>query len=117
MEFTSREAAYQSQGASFTGVAVCDASRSDRRPGVLVLHGGAGLDDHARDRAVRLARLGYVAFAADLYGDDVRGRRERVMETILSLRDHPERLRARAHAALIELAAHPLVDGRFAAVG
>ena len=41
--------------------------------GVLLVHGGAGLDDHAREQAVRVAAFGYVVFACDMFGDGVRG--------------------------------------------
>jgi dienelactone hydrolase len=100
-----------------TGYVVWEDDRMDRRPGVIVFHGGAGLDDHARDRARRIAGLGYVALAADLYGDGVRGNRDRVMESIRRFQGEPAYLRSRAAAGLAELAAHPLVDGRLAAVG
>lgn len=40
-----------------------------RRPGVIVVHEWWGLDDYARRRAEALARLGYVAFAVDMYGE------------------------------------------------
>jgi dienelactone hydrolase len=33
------------------GVLATDADRAGKRPGLLVVHGGAGLDDHARGRA------------------------------------------------------------------
>ena len=39
-----------------------------QRPAVLVCHEGPGLDDHAKQRALRLAGLGYVAFALDYHG-------------------------------------------------
>src|SRR5204863_5174318 len=39
------------------------------RPGVLVVHEWWGLNDYARQRAEQLAKLGYVAFAADMYGE------------------------------------------------
>ncbi|MFP3514529.1 dienelactone hydrolase family protein, partial [Peribacillus sp. SIMBA_075] len=42
------------------------------RPGILVLHDWFGVADNVRMRAQMLARRGYVAFAADLYGADVR---------------------------------------------
>jgi len=37
-------------------------------PGVLVVHEWWGLNDYARSRAEQLAKLGYVAFALDMYG-------------------------------------------------
>jgi dienelactone hydrolase len=39
-----------------------------RRPGVIVVHEWWGLNDYAKRRARMLARLGYVAFAVDMYG-------------------------------------------------
>jgi len=45
-----------------------DDSIKGRRPGVLVVHEWWGLNDYARQRAEKLARMGYVAFALDMYG-------------------------------------------------
>lgn len=39
------------------------------RPGVLVVHEWWGLDAYAKRRAEMLAKLGYIAFAADMYGE------------------------------------------------
>ena len=39
------------------------------RPGVLVVHEWWGLDGYAKRRAEMLAKLGYIAFAADMYGE------------------------------------------------
>ncbi|MFC4949736.1 dienelactone hydrolase family protein [Pseudonocardia sp. GCM10023141] len=86
-------------------------------PGVLVVHGGAGLDDHARTQAERIADLGYVALACDMYGDGVAGDRDRTMAVITALTSDPAALRRRAGAGLRALVAHPGVDGRIAAVG
>ena len=36
----------------------------------MLIHGGAGLDDHARGEARRYAALGYVVFACDMLGDE-----------------------------------------------
>ncbi len=44
-----------------------DASKV-RRPGVLVVHEWLGLEGYAKMRAEQLAKLGYVAFAVDIYG-------------------------------------------------
>lgn len=39
------------------------------RPAILIAHAWRGLDDFAKEKAEELAKLGYVAFAADLYGE------------------------------------------------
>ena len=108
---------YRDGGKSLTGFLVCDDAEPGHRPGILVVHGGAGLDEHAKRRALQMAKLGYMAFACDMYGDGVAGDRQRVMTAINELRDDPARLRRRARAGLEVLASHPLVDGRLAAVG
>ena len=82
--------------------------------GGAVVHGGAGLDDHARGRARQFAELGLVAFACDMYGKDVMGDRERVMSTVTALRDDPAKLVARARAGLGVLASHPRANGQLA---
>jgi dienelactone hydrolase len=99
------------------GVLVDEATPTSARPGILLVHGGAGLDDHARAHAERLAALGYVVFACDMFGEGVAGDRDRTMAEISGLIGDPDRLCRRAEAGLDVLAAHPHVDGRIAAVG
>jgi dienelactone hydrolase len=72
----------------------------NRLPGIVIVHGGAGLDDHARGQARRYADLGHTVLAADMYGRGVPGDRERVMATIGWLRAEPSRIAARAQAAV-----------------
>src|SRR5262245_59970941 len=96
--------AYRDGEETLNGLFAWDAARSGRRPGVLVIHGGAGLDDHARGRARRFADAGYVAFACDMYGASVMGNRERVMRQIGKLRRERAALRRRAQPAIDALA-------------
>ena len=117
MTLATRDLEYTDDGTTLDGVVVLDDSRGDRRPGVLVIHGGGGLDDHARGQAYRYAELGYVAFACDMYGRGVAGDRERVMATLMGLRDDPDRLARRATAGLAALSGSAEVNGRLAAVG
>ena len=51
---------------------VFDAAKSERRPGVLVVHQWKGLGDYEKKRARMLAELGYNVFAVDIYGKGVR---------------------------------------------
>jgi dienelactone hydrolase len=85
--------------------------------GILVIHGGAGLDDHARAQARRWATLGYAVHACDMYGDGVAGDRTRVMAELTALRDDPGRLTRRAEAGLAVLRSHAGPDAPLAAVG
>jgi dienelactone hydrolase len=87
------------------------------RPGVMVLHGGAGFGGHERDRARMLTELGYVAFAPDLFGEAFQTR-ERGVEVITGLVGDPPALRARLADALACMRARPAVDSpRTAAIG
>lgn len=117
MAITTQHTPYYDGETPLTGVLVWDDAVGDRRPGILVVHGGAGLDAHATGRARRLAERGFVVFACDMYGDGVAGDRDRVMARITELSGDPDRLCARAEAGRAVLAAHPAVDGRLAAVG
>jgi dienelactone hydrolase len=108
---------YQDGPVDLSGVFAWDNARAEKRPGILVVHGGAGLDEHAKKQARRLAGLGYVAFACDMYGEGVIGDRQRVMARITELCAEPSRLSRRAAAGLEVLRSHPMVDGRLAAVG
>jgi dienelactone hydrolase len=44
-------------------------SATSKRPGMLVVHEGVGIEDHAMVRARMLARLSEVALAADVFGE------------------------------------------------
>jgi dienelactone hydrolase len=89
------------------------------RPGVLIAHEGNGLDDFQKQRAVRFAALGYVAFALDYYGggkplDD----RTEITERLTTFMEQPERARNVVTAGLDVLLAQPRVDRtKIAAVG
>jgi len=92
-------------------------SASGPGPGILVLHGGSGITEHERQRAQRLAELGYVAYVPDLFGEPFRSR-EHGIEVISGLVADPARLRARVEGELAWLAAQPTVDPeRTAAIG
>src|SRR5882672_8564713 len=117
MRMDTQTVTYRDGDTELTGHFARDAERAYKRPGILVVHGGAGLDDHAKGRARRLAELGFVVFACDMYGNGVAGNRERVMARIMELRSDLTTLCQRARAGIEVLASQPRVDGRMAAVG
>ncbi len=108
---------YQDGSAQLTGFFAWNDAATEKRPGILVVHAGPGLDEHTKGRAKQFAEMGFVAFACDMYGDGVAGDRQRVMSTLNDLRHDRAKLLARASAGIELLRAHPLVDGRIAAVG
>src|SRR5690349_12955071 len=117
MTITTRPVTYEDEGTALTGVLAWDPSVPGRRPGILLVHGGAGLDDHARDQARRYAALGHAVLACDMFGAGVAGERDRVMSHLLALRDDPDAMRRRALAGLTALSKCAEVDERRAAVG
>lgn len=89
------------------------------RGGVLVAHEGPGLTDRIRRCAEKIAGLGYVTLAADLYGEGrVAASPGETAPLMASLREHPEVLRARIRAGLDTLMRRPeLQDLPVGAVG
>lgn len=109
---------YEHEGTPLEGYLARDASVDERRPAVLVLHDWLGVGDNVRMRAQMLARTGYVAFAADLYGAGVRPTGDAASaEAGKYYRDLPL-LRSRVAAGFSWLQQHPAVDpARLAVIG
>ena len=63
---------YKQGDAVLEGYLAYDASIKGKRPGVLIVHQWKGLTDYEQKRAEMLARLGYTAFAVDIYGKGIR---------------------------------------------
>ena len=115
---TTETVAYEHEGAPLEGYLAMDAQADERRPAVLLLHDWHGLGDTVRMRAQMLARIGYVAFAADLYGAGVRPAGDDAREVSgRYYRDLPL-LRARVAAGFSWLQQNPAVDpARLAVIG
>ena len=114
-----RDVDYRCGEVNLRGYLALDENAAGPRPGVLVFHEGLGLGEFAMERARRLAGLGYVALAADMFGDRRQASNLQEVATLVGgLRAEPEKLRARGRAALAVLAALPQVDaGTLAAIG
>lgn len=98
---------------SFKGLLAYDDAVKGPRPGILVVHEWWGLDAYAKRRAEQLASLGYVAFAADLYGDGKTTEHPKeARELATTVRMNQAEWLARANASLKVLRDHPLVDGK-----
>src|SRR3954466_5039517 len=98
------------------GTFAIDQYRVAPRPAVLLCHEGPGLDEHVRGRAVRLAGLGYAAFALDYHGGTIPI--EDAMARLGELMNEPDRTRAIARTGLDVLLSQGGVDAdRVAAIG
>ncbi len=67
-DIQTKEVQYTSGGTQLTGFLAYDDAVKGKRPGILVVHEWWGHNKHARQRAHMLAKLGYTAFALDMYG-------------------------------------------------
>jgi len=59
---------YEHEGQKLQGYLVWDNAKPGPMPGVLVVHEWWGLNDYTKNRARQLAEMGYIAFAADMFG-------------------------------------------------
>lgn len=110
---------YRVGDVDLTGFLAYDARQAGKRPGVLVVHEWWGHNDYVRERAKMLARMGYTAFALDMYGDGKQAAHpadaQRFMMEVLN--DMPAG-EARFRAAMKLLHEHATTDpGRTAAIG
>ena len=102
---------YKQDGTVCRGYLAYDDAFKGKRPGVLVVPEWWGLNDFARQKAEQLAGLGYVALAADMYGQGrVTKDPQEAARLAGELRGNKPLLRARAQAALKALAVEPPVD-------
>ena len=117
MPITTRWLSYPDEEVQLRGFLAQDPDRA-ARGGLLLVHGGAGLDEHARGQAERYAALGFTVLACDMFGPGVAGDRERVIAHLQTLQQNPALVGRRARAAAVALSALPDVHGRsIAAVG
>lgn len=92
-------------------------------PGVVVVHTFRGLQDRIRHRADRLATMGYVAFALDVFGMDADGApvlpatHDAGLGVIKPFTADRAMFRRRLRAGLDALLAQPACTGRAAAIG
>jgi dienelactone hydrolase len=102
---------YKAGDVTCEGWHVYDDANAAKRPAVLIIHQWTGVSDHEKERARRLAELGYNVLVADIYGKGIRPQPpEAGKEAGL--------LRARANAGLATLAKDARTDqGKIAAMG
>lgn len=111
--------AYTGDGVTMNGYLAYDANKEGKRPGILVVHEWWGLVDYPKMRARKLAELGYVAMAVDIYGNG---------KTVENPTDagkmatpfyqNPQMTKARFDAALSKLKTFSQVDtNNIAAIG
>ncbi len=110
---------FEHSGATLIGRIARPQSDKKTTPAVLVLPSAQGLGLHVCNVARKLAEQGYVAIAADLYGNGVHfSEPDQCGPSIIPLMNDPHLLRTRLAAWLEQLRIQPDVDStRIAAIG
>jgi dienelactone hydrolase len=113
--------AYEHAGVKLEGYLAYDDAKipaGQKAPGVLVVPEWWGLTDYAKNRAEQLAKLGYVAFAADMYGVGVTTTDPKKAGELAGQFYGKPLMAERAQAGLDQLMATGLVDAEHvAAIG
>jgi dienelactone hydrolase len=110
---------YKQGDATLEGWLVYDDAKQGKRPGVVVFPAWNGPSDDEKEDAERLAKMGYVAFVADVYGKGIRPStpKDAGAEAGKYMKDRTL-LRQRAEAAFEQLSHNPMVDtAHMAAIG
>jgi dienelactone hydrolase len=118
-ELQSKKLTYKVGDREYIGYLAWDDAKSGPRPGILVVHEFWGLNDYARGRADQLAKLGYIAFCADMYGDGkVVEHPADAAKMAAEVRKNVDQWRKRAVVALDLLKEQPQCDkSKVAAIG
>lgn len=92
---------------------------AEQRPGILIVHDWMGVHPGMKRIADEVANLGYVAFAADIYGQGVRPQNmDQAGTEATKYKSDRALFRRRVQAGLAELARQPRVlPGELAAMG
>lgn len=64
---------YEDNGTILEGFLSYDLAWTDKRPAVILCHAWRGRDDFVCEKAEMMNEWGYIGFALDMYGKDVRG--------------------------------------------
>ncbi len=110
---------YSADGTTLKGYLAYDSSIKGKMPGILVVHEWWGMDGYAQHRAEMLAKLGYVAFALDMYGDGkIADHPADAQKFAMAVMSKMDTARDRFNAALKILKEQPETDtSQIAAIG
>ncbi|MCK5121469.1 MAG: dienelactone hydrolase family protein, partial [Methylococcales bacterium] len=119
MAIISNTVGYLDGGVLLEGFFAYDDSFEGRRPAVMINHAWAGRNDFVNEKALKLAELGYFAFAADMYGKGVLGHSTEENAVLMQpFMDDRGLLLSRMQAALYAIKLMPWVDdNKIAAIG
>jgi dienelactone hydrolase len=110
---------YQIDGKTYKGYIFYNEDQKGKRPGIVVVHEWWGLTNYTSMRAKELAKLGYIALAADMYGNGQTAPDPKVAQELASpFYKDPSLAKTRLDAAINFLKTYPQTDtSEIAAIG
>lgn len=113
------EITYETDSTLMRGYVAHNSAIDEERPGIIVVHEWWGHDDFARKKAEKLAELGYVALAVDMYGQGKTANHpEEAMAFSSKVMKNFDTAKARFEAAVETLKADKNVDNnKISAIG
>ncbi len=119
MAIVSNTVGYIDGDVQLEGFFAYDDAVDGKRPTVLVSHAWAGRNEFVEDKAIKLAEMGYFAFALDMYGKGVLGcNNEENADLMQPFIDDRAFLLKRIEAAVYAVKLMPWVDDqKLAAIG
>lgn len=110
---------YSVNGVTYKGFIAYDENIKGKRPAILIVPEWWGLNDYPRMRARKLAELGYIALAADVYGDGKTAvNPTEAQEFATPYYKDPSKVKSIMDAALIKLKEYSQTDpNNVAAIG
>jgi dienelactone hydrolase len=113
-----KEITYKDGEAELQGYMVYDDKFKAPMPGVLVVHDWMGVTSRTQEKADQVAALGYVAFAADVYGKGIRPTSpQEASAQATKYKEDRKLYRSRLNAALKTLQSQKKVSKKLAAIG
>lgn len=113
------EVTYAADGVTLKGYIAYDANKKGKRPAILVIPEWWGNNEYPRMRARKLAELGYIAMAVDMYGEGKIAANPDEAKTLASpLYQAPNVAKSRLEAAEMKLKTYDQTDAEnMAAIG
>ena len=110
---------YTADGVTFKGFVAYDENMKGKRPAILIVPEWWGLNDYPKMRARKLAELGYIAMAADVFGNGkIAANPTEAQELTTPFYKDPNLVKIRLDAALKKLQEYPQTDqANIAAIG
>lgn len=118
-EIKTKAVEYKHGDTVLEGYMVWDDSKKEPQPGVILVHEWWGVTEHTKNMTRKVAEMGYVAFAIDMYGKGVvTDSVDQAGKLAGQFKGDPNLMRDRAKSGFDEFVRQPQVDKtRVAAIG